>query len=97
MPKHTYKCQKCKKTISKVFPIGSTVDSVTCECGDTMRKTYNTNSNFIMEGQGCDAARRKREEDLKIGRQAARARDLKNSGKIPLHEVIKIDDKKVRD
>ena len=95
MPFHKYICE-CGNGIKKLI-IKNPPEEIECKCGSMMKKSYKSRGRFIITGDNCSTARKKREENLKIGRQAAKARELKQSGKVPMDATIKIDDKKVRD
>lgn len=93
---HRFRCE-CGQEERRRFELGKSVEEIPCKCGGIMRKVYKSKGNFTFEGNGYYRDYIKKEENECVGRQARRARHLKDTGQVPEDEVIKINDKRVKD
>ena len=93
MPTYEYECRECGATRKVVSSMRDYRQHIKCSCGRMMHLVISGGLGTIFKGEWNDKTRRKKREDQDIKRKARKARELKNTGKVPMEQQIKLKDR----
>lgn len=93
MPLYEFECKKCGERFDTFLRVANMNDPQTCSCGsEDVQRLISVPHQPLGT---VDSQFRKEAEDAKLQAKARKAKELKNSGQVPMEATIKQNDPRV--
>lgn len=99
MPSYDFCCEGCGKCETLFFSMADVPSAIACSCGGALTQKISGGVGTVFKGDSftCNEYGRGDMRDrFEVGRKVKKARELKESGQVPVDEVIHVDDRRIK-